>query len=866
MKLDGEAFQRLQEKLLAAFPARSDLALLVRIGLDENLEAICAPGNLRDTIFELLTWAEARGRLDELLAAVEAARAAARIRPTPAPPLPPLPSPPRAPGSFVGREEDLKKLQAMFVVDPARAGSPIVAIHGLGGIGKTALASRFVERHGDDFQGGTLWGDVGTNRDDRAARGAINPDEVLRSVFRKWAAELGEPSESQSLETLVGTVRHLLAIRVARGARCLVVLDQVDTADTLERLRRELTDASILVTTRQRDLAEAGGTPVGLSGLTRQESRAYLEAMLPGDARAQALDGVLDYIEGHPLALRLTATLLDRSPSLGADEVLERLREPDPRARGGEHDDVLGHVSRSLRDCFRLSIARLQPVQRSFLIATASQSPRSWPLDAADHASGVCDRGRSRSLLGELSEAGLVDELGDERYRIHRLLRDYLRATHGRDGFGFFPPTAEPVTLAWLLMRVAPGVSAGRAVYDRRQEEWHLRFARRSSGDPGAWRREWDGILVGIARRAAARRPAAAGEGLLAFKDLLEGTDLSGLSVGKTILDGVRLDRSRLDGATLSGGPLRWFSRRFERLGYTVLLTAVFAASWAGSVGWSAVRPWLWAYPAVAAIQLLVEGGRWLDRRGTMARFVCEQLVFIVIYLVPTTFAASVWLGCVADSSARLYLAGKIVLPTLPMFFALHTLTALPMFWTRRGSVGFRGGLEGRWLRAGLYLLVTSFLVPLHIWLIDWMGGFRCSADVSFAERVWKLWPWSAVLAVFGGLWLSPETFRLWSVQTTYLRRASLRLASLRKAKLAWVRFDESNLEGADLSGADLSHARLVGAQLSGANLSGARLEHTDFTGADLSGARLEGAQFDATTRWPEGFVPPPRSAPEAAQ
>jgi nucleoside phosphorylase len=72
-KLSGADVKRLQDALLSAFPMRSALAQVVRVGLDENLDAIAASENLRAAVFELIWWAEAQGRLEELIGAVRAA-------------------------------------------------------------------------------------------------------------------------------------------------------------------------------------------------------------------------------------------------------------------------------------------------------------------------------------------------------------------------------------------------------------------------------------------------------------------------------------------------------------------------------------------------------------------------------------------------------------------------------------------------------------------------------------------------------------------------------------------------------------------------------------------------------------------------
>src|SRR5690242_18673751 len=69
MKLRGAQVQLFQEALLDAFPNRGVLAQMVRFQLDENLDALVKEANLASIVFELITWAEARGKLEALLVA-----------------------------------------------------------------------------------------------------------------------------------------------------------------------------------------------------------------------------------------------------------------------------------------------------------------------------------------------------------------------------------------------------------------------------------------------------------------------------------------------------------------------------------------------------------------------------------------------------------------------------------------------------------------------------------------------------------------------------------------------------------------------------------------------------------------------------
>jgi hypothetical protein len=59
--------KQLYNALLSAFPARSDLARMIGFGLNENLDAIAGGTSLSDTVFNLIQWATAQGRLEDLI-------------------------------------------------------------------------------------------------------------------------------------------------------------------------------------------------------------------------------------------------------------------------------------------------------------------------------------------------------------------------------------------------------------------------------------------------------------------------------------------------------------------------------------------------------------------------------------------------------------------------------------------------------------------------------------------------------------------------------------------------------------------------------------------------------------------------------
>jgi formylglycine-generating enzyme required for sulfatase activity len=68
MKLTGQKVQQICDALLDAYPTRDLLRMMVRVELDQNLEEIAGGENQSVAIFNLVSWAERNGQIDELIA------------------------------------------------------------------------------------------------------------------------------------------------------------------------------------------------------------------------------------------------------------------------------------------------------------------------------------------------------------------------------------------------------------------------------------------------------------------------------------------------------------------------------------------------------------------------------------------------------------------------------------------------------------------------------------------------------------------------------------------------------------------------------------------------------------------------------
>ncbi|WP_280437795.1 pentapeptide repeat-containing protein [Nocardia carnea] len=98
----------------------------------------------------------------------------------------------------------------------------------------------------------------------------------------------------------------------------------------------------------------------------------------------------------------------------------------------------------------------------------------------------------------------------------------------------------------------------------------------------------------------------------------------------------------------------------------------------------------------------------------------------------------------------------------------------------------------------------------------------------------------------------------------TALTGANLSIAVLADANLTGAVLENANLtstilDGANLTEAVLTRADLTGVNLQDVNLTGAFLDGANLPRATLTGANLTGIEYDDSTTWPEGFIPPRR-------
>jgi hypothetical protein len=219
---------------------------------------------------------------------------------------------------FVGRERDLKTLARVLKGGETAAIGQVetAATTGLGGIGKTQLASEFVHRYGRFFEGGVFWlsfADPKAVPSEVAACGGVG--------FMELRPNFGD----LTLGDQVNLVRAVWQEPMPR----LLVFDNCEDPELLDRWRPPSGGCRILMTSRRADWEPTLGVKtLPLDVLQRDESLALLQYYY-----AQADDQILDAIAAElgdlPLALHLAGSYLARyRRAITPAQYLAQLRDP----------------------------------------------------------------------------------------------------------------------------------------------------------------------------------------------------------------------------------------------------------------------------------------------------------------------------------------------------------------------------------------------------------------------------------------------------------------------------------------------------------------------------------------------------------
>jgi DNA-binding SARP family transcriptional activator/tetratricopeptide (TPR) repeat protein len=319
---------------------------------------------------------------------------------------------------FVGRADEVDKMDQAIQTNGAAPTLIITAIVGTAGLGKTALALHWAHRVKERFQDGQLYVDL------RGFDPSAEPTQPSTAV-RGFLEALGVSPDQMppDLPGQASMYRSLLATR-----RVLVVLDNAKDAQQVRPLLPGSSSCVVLVTSRDQLgglVAVDGARTLPLDVLSTAMSRQLIARRLGQarvDAEPAAVDAIIQACGRLPLALSVVAARAGINPWFSLTQLADELEA----ARGTLDPFDGGEQAVDLRTVFSWSYQGLAgPVARLFRQLALTPGPDVSTAAVASLAAMTV--GEIRPLLSQLARANLIMERVPGRFILHDLLRAYAQ-------------------------------------------------------------------------------------------------------------------------------------------------------------------------------------------------------------------------------------------------------------------------------------------------------------------------------------------------------------------------------------------------------------------------------------------------------
>jgi WD40 repeat protein len=327
---------------------------------------------------------------------------------------------PPLPFNFVSRKPELESLRQAVLSDRDQHHVALVALKGMGGIGKTVLAQAlcYDEAVQAAFPDGIIWVKIGDK-----------PTEAhLVNQMREAAKVLGKSAEGfDTLEGSSNLLRNLLKDKSA-----LLILDDVWNAKHVSYFQLHSSKfCRLLLTTRDADIGKAIGAKSHSLNLLTTKLSLQLVAKYAGLSKNELpseVDGIVKECAGLPLALAMIGAMLQGEPNSRWADALNSLKNADLDKIRIQFPD---YPFPSLVAAIDASVTQLpEEIQRCYLDLAV------FPDDTAipDHALTVVWRregSEARQIASQLVNKSLAVRDVSGRLGLHDLLAAYVRIRAG---------------------------------------------------------------------------------------------------------------------------------------------------------------------------------------------------------------------------------------------------------------------------------------------------------------------------------------------------------------------------------------------------------------------------------------------------
>ncbi|WP_225848189.1 tetratricopeptide repeat protein [Streptomyces sp. HPF1205] len=329
---------------------------------------------------------------------------------------------PRDTRDFTGRAAELRILladpHADTATDPATAAGadagtalPLTVVHGMAGVGKTALAIHAAHRLRASYPGGAFYVDLRGH----SGQPPLDPNDALAILLHATDRpdELPASLDERAALWRDWTARHSV----------LVVLDNVHDAAQVKPLLPGSSACRAFVTSRSRLPGLEGATSLFVDVLSGGEAATLftrVAGLVRGPGDTAALRRVVEACGAHPLAIQLLAGRFRHRSSWSLEDLLERLAQAADALE--EFDGT------AVESAFRFSYAELSDPAKLLFRRIALHAGPDLTSGAAAALAGYAAAAGTRRLgsaIEELLDVHLLEEPVRNRYRLHDLGRAF---------------------------------------------------------------------------------------------------------------------------------------------------------------------------------------------------------------------------------------------------------------------------------------------------------------------------------------------------------------------------------------------------------------------------------------------------------
>lgn len=283
----------------------------------------------------------------------------------------------------------------------------VFVLHGLGGVGKTALAQKFAERIRKEYDTHIYLDLLGMSAS------PLSPDDVMTQILREFDPNIPDGIAMEKLQdqyvSLVNRERILLLLDNARDDQQVVPLNKSN-------------NSCLLVTSRESSFL-MGAKIRKIEQMTSEDAKALLFS-IAGEERFEGRGDELAHLAGYlPMALLPLAALLAKNYMEDAAELVQKYQTRKERlslSNPSYRDNITVYAS------FDLSYETLSDELRRYWRQLAV-FPGDFHNGGPAYVWNVETKEKLDDSLKRLCQHNLLNGNKDtERYRLHDLARDYL--------------------------------------------------------------------------------------------------------------------------------------------------------------------------------------------------------------------------------------------------------------------------------------------------------------------------------------------------------------------------------------------------------------------------------------------------------